>query len=398
MEPQVDEIYLDNNATTRMLPDVCEAIGLVARSSASNASSAQSSGDLNRTVLRQARADVARLAGCEPENLFFTSGGTEANNWVLRNAIKLVGSQRCRIITTPVEHSSVLRSCEAIKEDGAIVEYVPVDDTGTVDVVALAKLLEDVTALVSVQWVNNETGVIQPIEEIAKACQDRGVLFHTDAAQAIGKLEVDLGTTPVDFLTLSAHKWHGPSGVGAMYARTPRLLQPLLYGGDQEQGIRAGTENILGLAGAGRAARIRADHFSEDCTHMFKLRDRFERALAEEIPSICVNGQLAKRVCNTSNIRFSGIDGQAMLAQLDCRGVYCSQGSACESMRPEPSHVLRAMGLSEQEAYSSIRFSFSPLNTIAEVHQAVKAIAEAYGFLQGDFEPQPVGTGLVGDE
>ncbi len=394
----MSKVYLDNNSTTAALPEVWEAIRLTAEAGASNASSAQSSGDLSRKVLREVRSAVAELAGCSPENLFFTSSGTEANNWVLRAAAKVAGSRRCRIITSRIEHSSVLKTCEALEEEGVAVEYLPVNGTGVVSVIALEEMLENAATLVSVQWANNETGVIQPVSDIAETCHRHGVLCHTDAAQSIGKLRVDLSAVPVDFLSLSAHKWHGPSGVGAVYARNPQLLRPFLFGGDQERGLRPGTENILGLAGTGRAARIRAASFSDDCDHMRELRDEFERLLAKEIPGVQINGICAERVCNTSNVRFVGVDGQAMLAQLDSRGVYCSQGSACESMRPEPSHVLRAMGLNEREAYSSIRFSFSPLNTISETRHAVSEIVEVYRLLQDKSTARSVGAGLAGDK
>lgn len=376
-------VYLDNNSTTRMLPEVQEAIALMARMGASNPSSSQSSGDASRRSLRQSRAAVAHLIGCDPENVFFTSSGTEANNWVLQAAFHKSHSRNCRIVTSPIEHSSILRTCEALENLGATVDYLPVNDAGRVDTGALKELLGDPVTLVSVQWVNNETGVIQPIKLIAEECSRRGIPFHTDAAQAVGKLPIDLREMPADYLTLTAHKWHGPAGIGAVFARNHRGMAPLLFGGGQEQGLRPGTENMLGIAGMGRAAELRSSRMPDVCEHMRRLRDEFERQLRQEIPGLRINGELANRICNTSNVLFPDVDGQAMVAQLDLKGIACSQGSACESMRPEPSHVLRAMGLSEDEAYACIRFSFSELNSQAEVSDAVRAICEVYHTLTG---------------
>jgi cysteine desulfurase len=226
-------------------------------------------------------------------------------------------------------------------------------------------------ALVSIQWVNSETGVIQPVEEIASICRQAGVMFHTDAAQAVGKLPVSVTDIAADFVTGTAHKFHGPAAVGFIYAKDPDYLTRLIHGGDQEFGLRAGTENLAGIVGAGMAADIRRQRLSSVSNMVAEIRDAFELRLRSEFPWIEVNGGTEQRVCNTSNLHFSGIDGQALMAQLDVIGIHCSQSSACTNLRPEPSYVLRAMGLSEQEAYASVRFSFGEENTIEELDSAL---------------------------
>lgn len=370
------DIYLDNNATTPLLPEVRDEIMRATSVGPSNPSSAHAAGDAGRTILRRSREAVAKLIAAGPDSLFFTSGGTEANNLVLRSAAQGVRKGPLRIATTAVEHVSVLRACESLEMQGAEVVHLPVDGDGRVSVDRAKAVISSSTTLVSVQWVNNETGVIQPVDDIGAICRSLGVSFHTDAAQAVGKLPVAADALPVDYLSLTAHKWHGPAGIGAVYVAPGRRLVPLICGGGQERGVRAGTENLLGIAGMGCAAGLRSARLQDVYRHMEELRDSFENALASRLKGIRINGKPSPRVCNTSSITFFGIDGQALVAQLDLRGVRCSQGSACEASRPEPSHVLRAMGLSEEEAYASVRFSFSELNTLDEVRQATDVIVD----------------------
>jgi cysteine desulfurase len=389
----MERVYLDNNATTTLLLEVRDAVVRAMAADASNASSAHSGGDVARTILAGCRDAVGRLIGAPSESLLFTSGGTEANNLVLQSVARAVGSEPAKILTTEVEHASVLRACEDLGARGAEIVYLPVDVDGRVVVSEAAKLIAAGADLVSVQWVNNETGVIQPVEEIGRLCRLRGVLFHTDAAQAVGKLPVAVAGMPVDYLSLTAHKWHGPSGAGAVYVAPGRRLSPMIHGGGQEHDIRAGTENLLGIAGMGCAADLRRGRLDAVCRHMGTVRDLFEELLHSRLPGIRVNGQAAVRVCNTSNVMFPGADGQAMVAQLDLHSVCCSQGSACEASRPEPSHVLRAMGLSEEDAYSSLRFSFSELTTEDEIRQAVDVIVDVYSRLSGNRIGQATAVG-----
>ena len=370
------EVYLDNNATTRALRQVCEAVAAVLHGPASNASSAHSAGDRGRRLVRTARESLAALLGANSESLVFTSGGTESNNMVFSAATQTPNGPG-RIVTTEAEHSSILKMCEHLEASGVEIVLLPVDKLGHVDLDEFGAALTPETNLVSVQWVNNETGVIQPVHAMGEMCRTMGVPFHTDAAQAVGKLEMDVTRMPVDFLSLTGHKFHAPAGVGATYARSLRSLRPILHGGAQERGLRAGTENIAGIAGIGKAAHVRRERLPDVLHGMRELRDRFEEIVFEAVPDVHINGDPELRVCNTSNLRFDSVDGEALVAQLDSHGIFCSQSSACTSQRPEPSYVLRAMGLSEEEAYSSVRFSFSELNTSEEVEYAGEKIAGA---------------------
>lgn len=351
----------------------------------SNASSGHGLGQRARHLLWEARERVAIFIGATPEFLIFTSGGTEANNLVL-TSFSYVNNRSSRILTTPVEHSSVLKTVAVLEYQGCEIIKIPVDPIGRISLFHLESALSKPTDLVSIQWANNETGVIQPMEAIASICHERGVPLHTDAAQAVGKLPISLQDVPIDFLTFSGHKLHGPQGTGVVFVRNPKMLRPLLFGGEQEHGLRAGTENLPGILGLAKACEIRSAGFDIAIAHMQFLRDRFETKLSECIPGIIANGSGTPRVCNTSNLCFSGIDGQALVAQLDKRGIYCSQSSACTSHRPEPSYVLRAMGLSEDDAYASVRFSFSVLNTQGEVDQAIETIAEVHAQLRAFME------------
>lgn len=375
------EVYLDNNATSPPLPEVVEATAAAMRDGTGNPSSPHRAGRRAGTQLAAARESMATLLGTEPGSVVFTSGGTESNNMVLRSAFLQSGG-RARLVTLPVEHHSVLTTCEHLARAGAEVVIVPVDSGGLIVLEELRRELRRGATVVSIQYVNNETGVVQPVGEIGALCREFGVPFHSDAAQAVGKLRFAVEDIEVDYLTVTAHKFHGPQGVGALYVREPRKLKPLLGGGDQENGLRPGTQNLPGIVGMGCAAKMRSGRLDSVLDHMQRLRDSFEEAVLRAVPDCSVNGKRGRRVCNTSNLRFRGIDGQALVAQLDQRGVCCSQSSACTSMRPEPSHVLTAMGLTEEEAYESVRFSTSELNSLEEVELAADAVAGAYSYLR----------------
>jgi cysteine desulfurase len=263
-----------------------------------------------------------------------------------------------------------------MEKHGVEVIYLSVDRDGRLSPSELDAAITPRTSLVSVQWVNNETGVIQPVEEISEICQKHGVLFHSDAAQAVGKVNIDLSALPVDFLSLSGHKFHGPQGVGALHVRNQKLLSPIIFGGPQEGGLRPGTENLPGIVGIGKAAEIRHERLDQTLAKLRALRDQFEQQVFEKVPGVEINGDHENRVCNTTNILFRDVDGQALVARLDMKGIRCSQSSACTNMHPEPSYVLRAMGFSEKRAYSSVRFSFSEQNSEEEVEYAVTHLAE----------------------
>jgi len=366
------EIFLDNNATTQPLPEVTAAVVAAMSDWFGNASSSNRAGERARRLLRDSRESVARLIGATPDSISFTSGATEANNWVLQRICKKPGSS---LVTTEAEHSSIKILCDFLEADGTQVERLPIDECGRVNVEQLAEAVSHETTLVSVHWVNNETGTVQPVEEIAAVCRERGALFHTDASQAVGKLQVDVGKIGCDFLSLSAHKFHGPQGVGGLYIRPGVKLPSLMFGGSQELGRRAGTENLPGIAGAGAAVAQRQLGINATIERLQQLRDRFESAVLSQVQDVFVNGDVAHRICNTTNLRFEGVNGEALVARLDQRGVRCSQSSACTNQRPEPSYVLRAMGLSESEAYASIRFSVSVLNSDDEIDESVGILA-----------------------
>lgn len=365
------EIYLDNNATTKPLPEVRAAMLEVLGTAFGNPSSAHGGGERARRALENARGSIAELVNAQEEDVVFTGSGTEANNLALFSAVTPpVG----RVVTTQVEHSSILKAVEHLEEQGCEVFRLRVDRAGRLDLEELAAALTPATDLVTVQWVNNETGVVQPVGEIAELCRDRGIDLHTDAAQAVGKVPVDLAQLPITYLTCTAHKLHGPPGVGALITTKRSSLRPQLHGGPQEGGLRAGTENLPGVVGFGVAAALRRKRLELLEKRLAKLRDRFEHAVLDSLEGVSVNGNTDNRVCNSTNLLFHGTDGQALVARLDQAGIRCSQSSACTNQRPEPSYVLQAMGLTENEAYGSVRFSFSELNTEEEVDCAVEVI------------------------
>lgn len=377
-------IYLDSNATTAILPVVQSAVIEAIELGASNPSSSHSAGTEARRILTNARSTVAELIGASPTSIFFTSGATEANNWVLNSVTKRFDKG---LVTSSIEHESIRAKAEMLRIDGIPVSEVHANPDGSICFEEVEKLLTDRPSLVSIQWVNNETGVIQPVEKIAELCRSYGVAFHTDAAQAAGKLIIDVSSIYFDYLSLSGHKFHAPMGVGVLYKRPGVSLPTLFGGGAQERGERPGTENLIGIAGIGAAALYRSSNLIETIKYLAKLRDSFEKLLRTECNELIINGEKSPRICNTSNIRFPGVDGDALVAQLDIQGIYCSKSSACTSQIPEPSHVLLAMGLTPEEANSSIRFSFSQLNDNDEVIEAVNRITKTYKHLKQCFSP-----------
>ncbi|WP_159717313.1 cysteine desulfurase family protein [Geminicoccus flavidas] len=376
-------IYLDHNATTTPLPEVVEFVARAMTQTWANPSSAHWLGGQARALLETARDGVCELiGGAMPEGVIFTSGGTEANNIVL-----LGGDPGCAwrcVITSRVEHASVLRPAQVLERRGCRVILLEVSDGGSLDAEALTRAAAAAPPgplLVSLQWANSETGVIQPLAELVGAVRAvrPDAFIHSDSAQAVGRVPMDVMTVGVDAVAFSGHKIHGPHGIGALVFADPdeSRVAPLAHGGGQEHGLRSGTHNLPGAAGLGLAAASRARSFDDAASRMRAVRDAFEESLTALVPGIVVNGAAVPRLPNTSNIRFPGRDGMEIVARLDTLGVACSQGSACSSGRPEPSHVLRAMGLSEADAYSSVRFSFSALNTIDEAQRAARAVAQA---------------------
>lgn len=376
-ETRPQQIHLDANANTPVTEAVKAAV--LAALISGNPSSAHAAGDKARVQLTAARDAVANLCeGVFPENVIFTSGCTEANNLIVASA----SAAGAALIISAVEHPSIMRAAEAFAEIGGALTIVPVNRAGYVELSALSDVLEQLPgpAFLSIQAANSETGVVQPLETIAAIAHRHrsDIFFHADAAQAFGKLGLKVGEQGPDAISVSAHKLHGPMGVGALLLREGEdRLRPLLLGGDQERGLRAGTQAMPLIAGFAAACEARAANFAKDNRQMAALRDRLEERLREAIPSLAVNGVEAPRLPNTSNLHFPGVDAMALVALLDDIGILASQGSACHSRRPEPSPVLIAMGLSEDKAFSSIRFSVSPFNTEREIDEAIDLIVAA---------------------
>ena len=367
------EIYLDNAASTRPLPIVRDAVLRAMELEFGNPSSAHGSGRRARQALEDARDQVAALAGADRSHVIFTSGGTEANNLMFRN---LASSGFRRVVTTSVEHSSILGLLDAVTASGIEVRVLPVDPNGCIRLDELERLGIDQRTLVSIQWANNETGVLQPLMEAAEIVARHGGRFHTDAAQAVGKSSIDFSASPIDAMTITAHKIHGPQGTGALLVKQHARPTPLLLGGSQEGGLRVGTENYPGIVGFGVAAEHRLATLRTFVRQTRSLRDMFEANLRDALPGACINGAMADRVCTTGSVTIPGVDGQALIAQLDARGIRISQSSACTNMRPEPSYVLRAMGLDEDAAYSTIRYAMSEDSTFEACTRAAASIAE----------------------
>ncbi|MGD9608146.1 MAG: cysteine desulfurase NifS [Desulfovibrionaceae bacterium] len=359
-------VYLDNNATTMVAPEVLEVMLPYFSEFYGNPSSMHSFGGQVGTRLKEARASIAQSLGCRPDELIFTSCGSEGDNAAILSALAAQPEKR-HLITTRVEHPAVLSLAKHLEEKGYEVTYLGVDDRGRLDLDELSRAIRKDTALVSIMYANNETGTIFPIPEIAALCKARGVLLHTDAVQAVGKVAIDLAKLPVDMLVLSGHKLHAPKGVGVLYVRQGTPFRPFLIGGHQEHGRRAGTENTAGIIGLAKALELSMAHIDEENTRVRALRDRLEQGLLAAIPNSQVNGDTEHRLPNTSSVAFKFVEGEAILLMLDQYGICASSGSACTSGSLEPSHVLRAMGVPFTFAHGSIRFSLSRYTTDADI-------------------------------
>jgi len=366
-------IYLDNNATTQLDPSVIEEMLPLLKEHYGNPSSGYAFAAKSRRAVDLARERLATLLGCEPAEIVFTSGGTESNNTVINSALQFESRVK-HVVTSAVEHSAVLHPCQDLAKHGCEVTFVGVDRDGNVDLAELEAAIRPETALVSVMWANNETGVLFPVENIAEICRAKGVLFHTDAVQAVGKIPIRLRDTSINFLSLSAHKFHGPKGVGALYINRRTRFHPLIVGGGQENGRRGGTENVASIVGLGKAAERAAEYLSAGKTQVPSMRDRFERAILERVSGASVNGAGATRIPNTSSFSFEGIESPAALLLLDRHHICCSAGSACRTGSQEASHVLRAMESSGDGARRSLRFSFGRFNTDTQVDRAIELI------------------------
>ncbi len=359
-------IYVDNNATTQVSPEVLEEMLPYFNEFYGNPSSMHTFGGKVEHKITEARKRLAALLGAAPEEIIFTSCGTESDSTAIRAAI-LSNSNKKHILTSRVEHPAVKNHYEYLSKNGYRVTFVPVDRKGRLDLDYLYKNLSDDTALVSIMWANNESGVIFPIEEISRVVREKGIVFHTDAVQAVGKFPIDLKTIDVDMLSLSGHKLHGPKGVGALYVRRGTKYTPFIIGGHQEKGRRGGTENVASIIGLGKAAELAAAHLSDNNNQIKQLRDKLENEILKRVPNTIINGDRNNRLPNTTSIAFEYVEGESILLMMDEFGICASSGSACTSGSLEPSHVLRAMGVPFTAAHGSVRFSLSKYNTEEEI-------------------------------
>ena len=377
------EIYFDNNATTRVMPEVFEAMAPFYADFYGNPSSIHRFGSQVGERLSQARGQVASLIGAaDPVEVIFTSCGTEGDNAAIRGLLEMRPEKR-HIITTQVEHPAVLGLCQHLERKGYRVTWLGVDQNGMLDLDELCAAITNETALVSIMFANNETGVIFPIEQIGEIVKSKGVPFHVDAVQAAGKLTIDIKKSPVDLMTISAHKFHGPKGVGALYVRRGITFSPFIIGGHQERGRRAGTENVAGIVGMGKAAELAAKNHQDDSIRVHALRDQLQNSLLQSCPSARVNGDKLQRLPNTLNISFRYLEGESILVLLDQHGICASTGSACTAGSSEPSHVLRAMKTPADWLQGAVRFSLSRFNTEDEVRSINEKMPSIVKRLEG---------------
>ena len=392
--PSEPILYFDNNATTALDPLVVEAMMPFLTEFYGNPSSVYSFGSRVNRAIETAREQVASLLGCDAKEIVFTGSGSEGNNTALASALAADRDRR-HVVTTSVEHSATKNYCEALARRGYEITWLPVDTAGRLDPGEAAAAIREDTAVVSVMWANNETGVLFPVETIAAAARAKGAYFHTDAVQAVGKVPVQLAGSAIHFLSLAGHKLHAPKGVGALYVQRRTRFTPFVIGGSQENGRRGGTENVASIVALGKAAELAAAHLQEELTTVRALRDRFEQGVLAQIPGAEVNGDPGERLPNTSSLHFPGVEGEALLVLLDKAGLCASAGSACTAGSLHPSHVLTAMGFSTEHARSSLRFSFSRFNTAAEVDRGLALLTGAVERLR-TMAPAAVGAAFSG--
>jgi len=372
-------VYLDNNATTPVLPEVLDAMRPYFGEHFGNASSIHHHGQETRAAVERARESVAELVGCRSSEIVFTSGGTEADNLAIFGLAK----PGDHILTSTIEHHAVMNACKHLEQKGCEVTSIPVDGRCQVDPDDVKRALRSNTKLITIMLANNETGVVQPVEQIGKIAAEADVYFHTDAVQAAGKIPLDVSKIGCDLLTISGHKIHASQGIGALYVRKGTLLEPMLYGGSHERSRRAGTENVPGIVALGKAAELALTAFERgDDKKMAEMRDRLERELLSQIEATGVNGEGAPRVPNTTNIYFDYIEGEALVIALDLKGLAVSTGAACSSGSIEPSHVLTAMGLRPDRARASIRFSLGKQNKPEDVDSALSVVPQTVAYLR----------------
>jgi len=376
------DIYLDNNATTKVDPAVVDVMLPYFTEQFGNPSSIHRFADGVARGIKQARTQIQELLGCEHDSeIIFTSCGTESDSTAILSAIKAQPHKK-EIITTMVEHPAVLSLCDYLEKEDYTIHRLPVDKAGRLNLEAYKAMLSDQVAIVSVMWANNETGTLFPVVEMAEMANAAGVMFHTDAVQAVGKIPMLLKDTKIDMLSLSGHKLHAPKGIGVLYLKRGTRFRPLLRGGHQERGRRAGTENTASIVGLGKACELALQYMKHENTHVKAMRDRLERGIVEQIPHCFITGDLKNRLPNTTDIAFEYIEGESILMLLNKAGIAASSGSACTSDSLEPSHVMRAMGIPYTAAHGTIRFSFSRYNSMADVDQVLKVMPDIVAALR----------------
>ena len=367
----MDRIYLDNAATTAVSPEVLEAMLPYFTQCFGNPSSIHSTGRDARRVVDAARKQVAAAIGAQPQEIYFTAGGSESDNWAIKGTAFAKRSKGNHIITSAIEHHAVLHTCAWLEKQGFEVTYLPVDEFGRVRVEDVEKAITDKTILITIMAANNEIGTIQPIAEIGKLAHDKGILFHTDAVQAIGAMPIDVNAMHIDMLSMSGHKFHGPKGIGALYIHKGVKIDQYLHGGAQERGQRAGTENLAGIVGMGKAIEIATQHLEENAARLTVLRDKLIDGILAEIPDVRLNGHRTQRLPNNVNVSVRYVEGEALLLRLDLAGIAGSSGSACTSGSLDPSHVLLAIGLPHEIAHGSLRLSLGTDTTEAEIDEVL---------------------------
>jgi len=372
-------IYLDNSATTRVADEVVEAMLPYMTTDYGNASSLHSFGQEAKEALEQSRAAIAEKVSSKEREVVFTSGGTESNNLAIRGAVLGSGKKSCHIITTKIEHASILKTVRQLESEGHKATYLDVDRYGVLDPADVSKAVKKDTVLITIGHANSEIGTLQDIATIGKAAHEAGVYFHTDACQSFMKSPIHMDRMNLDLLTINAHKINGPKGVGALIVRDGTKLKPLLYGGEHEHRLRAGTENVAGIVGFAKAAEITTD---KEVAQMTRLRDKLIAGVLDGIKDTRLNGHPTQRICNNVNITYFGIEGESLLLRLDAKGIACSTGSACSSTSLEPSHVIMALGCRPEEAHGSLRMSLGRYNTDDEVPYIIEALKEEVGNLR----------------
>jgi cysteine desulfurase len=375
-------VYLDHNATTPVEPEVLETMLPFLSAEFGNAASIHSFGQRARAAVETARESVAALIGARPQEIVFTSGGTESDNHAIFGIVEAAGGHDKQVITTAIEHEAVLNTCQALEKQGVSVAYLPVDRQGRIDLEALHRTISRETVLVTIMHANNELGTVQPLEEIGRIATEADVYFHSDAVQSLGKLPIDVRAMGVDLLSLSGHKLYAPKGIGALYIKSGTPLRQLLYGGHHQRGFRPGTENVAGIVGLGKAAEMASRSLTEEPKRVSALRDKLENGLLARVPDSTVNGGRSPRTPNTTNILFHGIEGEALVIALDLKGLACSTGAACSSGAVEPSHVLTAIGLPPEEARASLRFSLGRCTASEDIDFALQVVPAAVAQLR----------------